>query len=144
VGNAIFPSFTLTLATACFKSSTLISSHAPCLLIIVVLRTLSAGPVPDDPICGRPAIPPSVTAMNRIIGGEVARAHSWPWQCSIRYKYTTPPWGQFCGASVLTRRHVVTAAHCMLVTILTNIVNKGIDLFQQVGRPYITHSHTLS
>ena len=61
--------------------------------------------------------------MDRIIGGVEARAHSWPWQCSIRYKYTTPPWGQFCGASVLTRRHVVTAAHCMLVlTVLTSLL----------------------
>lgn len=74
-----------------------------------------SGSVVNDPICGRPAVAPSVTLMARIIGGIVARAHSWPWQCSIRYQYSSPPWRQFCGASVVSDRHIVTAAHCLLV-----------------------------
>lgn len=73
----------------------------------------NTGPVPDNPSCGQPAITPSVTLTDRIIGGVEARPHSFPWQCSIRYKYRSPAWGQFCGASVLTNDRVVTAAHCI-------------------------------
>ena len=92
------------------------------------------GPVPNSLSCGEPEIAPSVTLTNRIVGGVEASAHSWPWVCSIRYKYLSPAWGQFCGASILTSRHVVTAAHCLLVTlfippelllVLTNNVQMG-------------------
>jgi len=76
-----------------------------------------SGPVPDNDICGRPAIHPSVkTSTNRVVGGVEARPHSWPSECSLRYKYTVDsPWGQWCGAVVLNSRHVLTAAHCLSV-----------------------------
>jgi len=87
------------------------------------LMWVRSGPVPDDSNCGSPAITPSVTLMDRIIGGMEALAHSWPWQCSIRYKYMGHVWGQYCGASVLDSRHVVTAAHCLLVTLFSRPLN---------------------
>jgi len=89
--------------------------------IAEVSLPVRADPVPDEPSCGRPGITPSLTpATGRIVGGTEARAHSWPWQCSIRYKYSYvggSPWGQWCGASVLSRHHVLTAAHCLSVTL---------------------------
>lgn len=34
--------------------------------------------------CGRPAIPPTVTS--RIVNGEPAKPHSWPWQVSMQVR----------------------------------------------------------
>jgi len=89
----------------------------PNLLLIVAV---CSGPALNDSCCGcgRPAITPTVTVMERIIGGLEARPHSWPWQCSIRHKYSRSQW---CGASVLTSRHVLTAAHCLLVHMLFSL-----------------------
>ena len=82
--------------------------------------------MPENASCGVPAVKPSVTLSQRIVGGVEARAHSFPWQCSIRYKYSSPAWAQFCGASVLSDRHVVTAAHCVLVVHHQSIVDSGL------------------
>lgn len=37
--------------------------------------------------CGKPAIPPAVAS--RIVNGEPARPHSWPWQVSMQVRKVT-------------------------------------------------------
>lgn len=44
---------------------------------------------------------------NRIIGGQEAWAHSWPWQVSLDYSDM-----QACGGAILDLRWVITAGHC--------------------------------
>ena len=61
--------------------------------------------------CGIPTIFPQVS-LARIVGGVEARAHSWPWQCSIRMMIGEKIY-HVCGASVLSDRFVISAAHCV-------------------------------
>ncbi|KAL7877112.1 hypothetical protein SRHO_G00037550 [Serrasalmus rhombeus] len=82
-------------------------------------------PVPPNPwddipiewpeTCGRPAIPPMVNA--RIVNGEAAKAHSWPWQVSMQVwpeSQPTPTFTHTCGGTLIHRHWVMTAAHCFI------------------------------
>ena len=45
----------------------------------------------------------------RIVGGEVAAAHSLGWSVSLRVSQTR----HFCGGSILSPHYILTAAHCL-------------------------------
>ncbi|XP_021486965.1 chymotrypsin-C [Meriones unguiculatus] len=60
--------------------------------------------------CGDPTFPPSLSA--RVVGGEDAVPHSWPWQISLQY-LKDDTWRHTCGGSLITNSHVLTAAHCI-------------------------------
>ncbi|CAF0735573.1 unnamed protein product [Adineta steineri] len=60
-------------------------------------------PVPNG--CGRQAVTPIRT---RIVGGQEAVPHSWPWLVSIQNRR-----GHFCGGTLIDAYHVLTAAHCL-------------------------------
>ncbi|XP_019616229.1 PREDICTED: chymotrypsin B-like [Branchiostoma belcheri] len=56
--------------------------------------------------CGVPDVTPFSTT--RIVGGETARAHSWPWQISMQ----SSTGYHICGGSLINENWVLTAAHC--------------------------------
>ncbi|KAG7282479.1 hypothetical protein CRUP_000475 [Coryphaenoides rupestris] len=58
--------------------------------------------------CGIPAINPVITGYSRIVNGEEAVPHSWPWQVSLQDQTGF----HFCGGSLINENWVVTAAHC--------------------------------
>ncbi|XP_077419053.1 chymotrypsin B-like [Vanacampus margaritifer] len=62
--------------------------------------------------CGTPAIAPEVTGYARIVNGEEAVPHSWPWQVSLQQSNGF----HFCGGSLINENWVVTAAHCNVRT----------------------------
>ncbi|XP_062326524.1 elastase-1-like isoform X1 [Osmerus eperlanus] len=48
----------------------------------------------------------------RVVGGEVARPNSWPWQVSLQY-LSGGSYHHTCGGSLIKRGWVMTAAHCV-------------------------------
>ncbi|XP_046897923.1 serine protease [Hypomesus transpacificus] len=74
--------------------------------------------------CGTPAISPEVTGYARIVNGEEAVPHSWPWQVSLQQTNGF----HFCGGSLINENWVVTAAHCNVRTshnVILGEHNKG-------------------
>ncbi|XP_074162302.1 chymotrypsin-C-like isoform X2 [Sminthopsis crassicaudata] len=60
--------------------------------------------------CGVPTYLPNLTT--RVVGGEDARPHSWPWQISLQY-LKDDTYRHTCGGTLISNQHVLTAAHCI-------------------------------
>ena len=52
-----------------------------------------------------------MNSFKKIVGGEVSIKGSWPWIALIGYDDELAPFK--CGGTLITARHVLTAAHCI-------------------------------
>lgn len=56
--------------------------------------------------CGKPYFTPNTNSFHKIVGGDVAVRHSWPWQVGLYY------YSQYCAGTLINKQWVLTAAHC--------------------------------
>ncbi|NXG45256.1 CTRC protein, partial [Psilopogon haemacephalus] len=75
--------------------------------------------------CGKPAVPPQLDS--RVVGGEDAVAHSWPWQISLQYD-SSGTWRHTCGGTLIASSWVLTAAHCISSSLTYRVVLGKQDL----------------
>uniref|UniRef100_A0A7N8Y117 pancreatic elastase n=1 Tax=Mastacembelus armatus TaxID=205130 RepID=A0A7N8Y117_9TELE len=83
-------------------------------------------------------------AQERVVGGEVAKPNSWPWQISLQYQ-SGSSFSHTCGGSLIRRGWVMTAAHCVDTSRTWRVVlgdhninsNEGREQYKSVSRVYI-------
>lgn len=72
----------------------------------------------SEEICGDPELAPVVSLKDipqtRIINGDDARPHSWPWQVSIQRRTNIGTFIHVCGGSLVSPTKVISAAHCLI------------------------------
>merc|ERR1712227_85627 len=80
-----------------FSNSTTTTTQAP------VTTTVDNGGNTEQCTCGIP------NRSNRIVGGQETEVNKYPWQVGLVSSSGTRPW---CGGTLISDRHVMTAAHC--------------------------------
>ncbi|XP_075984691.1 venom serine protease Bi-VSP-like [Anticarsia gemmatalis] len=64
--------------------------------------------LPDPPLCGL-----SNASFSRVVGGIDAKLGDFPWMALLGYKSRRGGTNWLCGGSLVSSRHVLTAAHCI-------------------------------
>ncbi|XP_026871083.2 chymotrypsin like elastase family member 1, tandem duplicate 6 [Electrophorus electricus] len=73
------------------------------------------------------------TIQERVVGGEVAKPNSWPWQISLQY-LSGNSYYHTCGGTLIRRQWVMTAAHCVDSQRTWRVVLGDHDIYKQEGR----------
>ena len=105
----------------CFRLTFERDSHLPDFENSVKVRDLflahSIGEPSVEQICGKPTYEQDIlndVSAPRVVGGNNCRKGACPWQAALLDEKTN----QFCGGSVISDRHILTAAHCLQVEFL--------------------------
>lgn len=74
----------------------------------------------------------NVSALdNKIVGGKDAFIEEYPYQASMQYKSF-----HYCGAVIISKNYVVTAAHCTIGYVYTFIYNHLVITCNFIGHLY--------
>uniref|UniRef100_A0A6A7G4H2 Serine protease 33-like n=1 Tax=Hirondellea gigas TaxID=1518452 RepID=A0A6A7G4H2_9CRUS len=112
-------------------------------IVTPVERSPHPAPIPTPDECGNVNI-----RKGRIIGGIVLQDGEWPWLVSLGSTGNMTEFKSVCSGSLITRRHVLTAAHCFHspTRLLPTLVRAGeTDLSSRAvprHREYIIVSYT--
>ncbi|XP_020795436.2 elastase-1-like [Boleophthalmus pectinirostris] len=68
----------------------------------------------------------------RVVGGEVARPHSWPWQISLQH-LSGSNYYHMCGGTLIRRGWVLTAAHCVDIPRTLRVVLGEHNIYNHEG-----------
>ncbi|XP_045128810.1 proclotting enzyme-like isoform X7 [Portunus trituberculatus] len=110
--------FTAYLPYACLIDSKYLGACCPTSFNSNNLQPSTPNPVTPAPT-PRPTTPPSEARgcgliakppPTRIVGGKPADPKEWPWIAALLRNGAT----QFCGGTLITNQHVLTAAHCIV------------------------------
>uniref|UniRef100_A0A3P9HJS6 pancreatic elastase n=1 Tax=Oryzias latipes TaxID=8090 RepID=A0A3P9HJS6_ORYLA len=71
--------------------------------------------------------------QDRVVGGEVARPNSWPWQISLQY-LSGGSYYHTCGGSLIKTGWVMTAAHCVDRSMTWRVVVGDHDIYTNEGK----------
>ncbi|XP_059185373.1 elastase-1-like [Centropristis striata] len=74
--------------------------------------------------------------LERVVGGEVARPNSWPWQISLQYR-SGSNYYHTCGGTLIERGWVMTAAHCVDSYRTRRVILGEHDLYSNSGREQV-------
>ncbi|XP_072324301.1 chymotrypsin-like elastase family member 2A [Scyliorhinus torazame] len=94
------------------------------LLLTLCLRAVTASPL-----------------SGRVVAGQEARPHSWPWQASLQFAYEHDPdfFQHMCGGSLISTNWVMTAAHCIVDVPGRFAVVLGEHNLERKGNEYLRH-----
>jgi len=81
------------------------------MIFLVAISSVCADSEEEDSIWPTSCGLRETKSTHRIIGGASSKPHDWPWLAVLCHGSGTADC--FCGASVITSRHVITAAHCL-------------------------------
>lgn len=56
------------------------------------------------------------TYFRRIVGGQEAKAHSWPWMAFLDFGR------KWCGGTIIHPKYIITAVHCVHKEALPRII----------------------
>jgi len=124
------------------------------LIVLSLIAAISFGQeLPEPGQCGVSKV--QAVTSSRIVNGETAIPHSWPWQLLLVAFYPNNTAKHYCGASLVKTTHVMTAAHCVKDVLVQNLyVYPGIHEFTneilkpslgiQVRTAYIHESYSAS
>ncbi|CAL4061597.1 unnamed protein product, partial [Meganyctiphanes norvegica] len=74
--------------------------------------------IPSEDECGS-------SLRSNVVGGEATEAGDWPWLAAIGQRIGSNGFIPFCGATLITKQHVISAAHCFNQERSNTIVRLG-------------------